>query len=324
LAYKVIISALFLVLGSYLVISQQMNIGQFVAAEIIVLLVINSVEKLIYSLDAVYDVLTALVKMGQVLDLELEIEEKTQIVLPENTPLEIDIERMSFWFPDKVNPIINNISLNIKPGEKLMILGKDGSGKSLLLHLLAGFYDEYKGQIQFNKIPLRKLNKNSLRSLIGDNLSSESIFRASILDNITLGSEKRNYTEIQRVIETFGLKSFILHAENGLDTMLEPEGQKLPRSVKAKLLLARAALCGASLVLLDDNFHRISEEDQTRILDYFLDREKTWTVIFNSNNILFANKFDRIIGLQLGEITGEATPSRLKSQTWFKNLIKPR
>jgi len=134
IGFKVLVTAGLLLIGGILVLNQQMNIGQFVAAEIIILLVISSVEKLITGLESVYDVLTSLEKIGQVVDKELE-PQKGDLIIDEETQLVVELKDVSY------KHILKDISLTLQPGENYVIQGPQGSGKTTLLRLIAGIFD---------------------------------------------------------------------------------------------------------------------------------------------------------------------------------------
>jgi len=137
IGFKLIVAAGLLVIGSILVFNQEMNIGQFVAAEIIILLIINSVEKLIKSLDSIYDVLTALEKIGYVTD--MEIENETGLCFEDEMDgMSVSVSDVKFSFPGSNKMILNSISFDVPKSESAIIMGSAGSGKSTLMTILAG------------------------------------------------------------------------------------------------------------------------------------------------------------------------------------------
>jgi ABC-type bacteriocin/lantibiotic exporter with double-glycine peptidase domain len=135
--FKVIITAGLLLIGGYLVLNQKMNIGQFVAAEIIILLVINSVEKIVVGLETLYDVLTAVEKIGQITDLETEdTTDVTADICYNNITLEA--ENIKYRFPDSPDNILNQVNLKIENEEKILLEGDNGSGKTTFMRILCG------------------------------------------------------------------------------------------------------------------------------------------------------------------------------------------
>ena len=166
IGFKVILAAGLLILGSVLVFENQMNIGQFVAAEIIIILIINSIEKLIQITDTIYDVLTALEKIGYVTDLTLDKPEGLKPILNKNG-MEVELVNLNFSYPNMANKLLNELSLSIPAGAKVTVKGESGSGKSTLLHIIGGLYEAQEGVILLNGVPVNNLNKEELYAQIG-------------------------------------------------------------------------------------------------------------------------------------------------------------
>ena len=153
IGFKVLVTAGLLLIGGLLVLNQEMNIGQFVAAEIIILLVISSVEKLTRSLETFYDLFTSLEKLGQVVDKDLE-EQQGEKPLNEEGEFYVELDRVSFGASKIGRNILDDISLKIAPKTRLLVLGANGSGKSTLLRLIAGLIQPDDGNIYlFGAIP---------------------------------------------------------------------------------------------------------------------------------------------------------------------------
>ncbi|WP_395053240.1 ATP-binding cassette domain-containing protein, partial [Flavobacterium sp.] len=144
IVFKVIITSGLLLIGGFLVLNQQMNIGQFVAAEIIILLVINSVEKIIIGLETFYDVLTSVEKIGQITDLEIEKFNNSDATICFNNMV-LETENLNFSFPDSTDLILENINLKIDSSEKIYLDGENGSGKTTLLRILSGLFKQTSG-----------------------------------------------------------------------------------------------------------------------------------------------------------------------------------
>jgi len=138
--FKVLITAAMLIVGSYLLINQQLNIGQFIAAEIVILLILNSVEKLIIHLDKVYDVLTSVEKLSKVIDQPVDEDGAIQLVR-KSAGISVYVHQLAFTY-DKLQ-ILKNISFRAEPGQKIAIMGDEGSGKSTLLRVLSGAYADF-------------------------------------------------------------------------------------------------------------------------------------------------------------------------------------
>lgn len=304
--FKVLVAAGLLVLGGILVMQQVINIGQFVAAEIIILLVINSVEKLVLSLENIYDVITAIEKLGQVMDIELDKEEGIKINEEKLTKgLKVDLKNIHFSYPPHVKQTLSNIHLQIEACSSVLILGPNGSGKTTLMHLIAGLYDSQEGIVSYNDLPKGNINITSLRSVIGDCMTRGELFEGSILENITMGRKDATFENAKWAIENLGLKDFIKSQSKGYDTIVDPQGKRFPLSVVEKILLARSIADKPKLLLLEDAFEHIDGIDKNNIIDFLLDKKNPWTIIAISNDPYLATKVDKIIRMERGKITEE-------------------
>jgi ABC-type bacteriocin/lantibiotic exporter with double-glycine peptidase domain len=302
--FKVIVATGLLAIGGILVMEQRMNIGQFVAAEIIILLVMNSVEKLILRMETIYDVLTALEKIGQVTDLELESSEGKSVARSEiNGGLSIQLENVSFTYPEYHKPTLQDLTLDIKSSERIMLTGENGAGKSTLLHILAALYDVQKGNISFDAIPKDNLDLSTLREVIGDYFAQEQLFEGSVLENLAMGRKAANFENIKWAVHKVGLEGFINSLPNGYDTILDPQGKRLPRSTMQKLLIARCIADQPKLILLEDAFEHLDEEDRSEIIDFLMDPANDWTIVAVSSNKYLASKVDRRVYLDDGRVS---------------------
>lgn len=313
--FKVIVATGLLAIGGVLVMNQVMNIGQFVAAEIIILLVISSVEKLIVSLDTIYDVLTAMEKIGQVTDLELEKSEGVNLLeeCPDNG-IAINLEKLNFSYPGSNNEVLKNIRLSIDCGERIMLAGPSGSGKSTLLHVLAGLYELEEGVISYQGFPLGNLNIETLRTSIGVCLAGEELFNATLLENITLGREGATFENVKWVINNLGLSDYIKRLSKGYETVIEPGGVTLPQSVIQKLLIARSIVDKPKIVLLEYSFEHLDEDDRNRTIDFLLDKSHGWTIVSASSNHYLAKNVDRIVIMNNGRIRQIGSYNEVKDE----------
>ena len=321
--FKTVITAALLLLGSILVIRNQISIGQFVAAEIVVILIMNSVEKLILSMDNIYDVLTGLEKIGFVTDLPLEKEKGISIgmINEKYKGIQIELDQVSFQYADANKPTLKEVSLNIQPGEKICIAGYNGSGKSTLMKLLGGLYTSYEGMITFDGIPLTQLNLRSLRKRVGTLRGEDEIFSGSILENITLGNESLSFQDIIETAKEIGLHHHINRLPNGYQTELIADGLNIPRSVRTKIILVRTLICQPDILLLDNFIPRLGQAEKQRIINFLTNKDKPWTIISISNNPEFAKKCDRTIVMQHGEIIANGPFSEIQNHKKVKAIF---
>ena len=299
--FKIIITASLLSIGGFLVLSQQMNIGQFVAAEIIILLVINSVEKIIIGLETFYDVLTSIEKIGQVTDLELE-----EDTITKNdtcyTNIVLETENIKFKFPDSKKEVLNTISLKIEQGEKIVLEGENGSGKTTLIRLLSGLLQPTSGSFYINDDTFRKINLKQYRSQIGSIINSETPFEGTILENITFKDASIPFEDIKWAIDGVQLSSFIKSLPKGLDTRIFPEGKQLSSSNAQKILLARSIIHRPKILFYEDPTDSMDEKVANEIIDFITSDANKWTIVVSSKNPYWKTKCSRKIIMQNGAI----------------------
>jgi len=323
IGFKTLITAALLLLGSLLVVENQINIGQFVAAEIVVLLVIAAVEKLILSMETIYDMLTALEKIGAVMDIPLD--KKGGIPFKEvdtGKGIAIELNNVSFNFNDKENYTLKNISMEIAPNEKICIAGYNRAGKSTLVRLITGFFHKYEGSITFNGIPVTNLNIRDLHNRIGEFSSDLDIFEGTILENIKLGYPDVTLKEIIKIAEMLRMDKFISQLSKGYQTHLLPGGKNIPGSVRNKIILARGLVTQPQLFTLEDTFGNMETEDKTRMIELLTGKQNNWTLIGISDDLEFAKKCDRILIMKEGEIIESGTFQEIQNSMHFRKVFK--
>lgn len=301
IAFKIIITAGLLLIGGYLVLNQQMNIGQFVAAEIIILLVINSVEKIIIGLETLYDVLTAVEKIGQITD--LKIENTTDVpneICYSNITLEV--EKLCYKFQDSNNFVLNTINFKLEPSEKIIIKGNNGSGKTTLIRILSGLLQPTSGTFFINDDTYRKINLDQYRSQISVIISGETPFEGTILENITFNNPNISQEDLKWAIDSVQLGEYIKSLPKGLDTKIYPEGKQLSSSNAQKILLARSIITKPKILFLEEPFDKMDDITANELIDFITDSNQKWALVITSKNPYWEKKCTRIIIMQEGEI----------------------
>ncbi len=296
--FKIIITAAMLIVGVYLLLNQQINIGQFIAADIVILAVISSVEKLIQTLDKAYDTLTAIEKLDKIKSAELESAGSEKITT--NNGIKIDFKNVSFSYPNGKS-VLNDINIDIKEGEKVLIVGNSGSGKSTLLRLLTGTFTNFTGSIRINNLAIGSYSIDSLRSNTGVLISQQDIFQGTIRDNVTMGDSSITNDDLYNITKVTGLETFIEELEIGFDTAIDPAGKKLPEKIKQGVLLARALLSKKSLMLLENPFDGL-EKDTIENVKVFMAKSENTTMLVTAASHSNDEIFDKIIYLENGSV----------------------
>jgi len=303
-AFRVIVATGLLLIGGILVMQQQMNIGQFVAAEIIILMVLSSVEKLIVSMEVIYDVLTSLEKIGEVTDMELD-SDKGEACMPgfDDAGMEVELNQAYFSYPQYKIFTLKGLDLRCEKGDKVCITGQNGSGKSTLLNVLAGLYKVQSGSITYNGMPAGNYSLESLYASIGYCLSQEQLFNGTVLENIALTRERATFENVQWAVEHIGLGDFIRQLPQGYNTPLDPEGRKLPRSIVQKMLLARSIADRPKLLLLEDALDHVEERERKQIINFLTSNDSQWTLVAVSDDPHMAGRCNKVAQMEDGKIS---------------------
>jgi ATP-binding cassette subfamily B protein len=308
IVFKLLISALMLIIGAALLIKQELNIGQFIAAEIVILLILSAVEKLILNLEVIYNILTGIEKLNKITDKKLEAQGSMSFSST-GKGIEIEVKNLNFKFEDN-RPLLQDVNFDIKAGSKICIMGDGGSGKSILLELIGGTLKNYDGIINLNNIPLHNLNQNEYRQNIGIFYNEQEIFDGTVLENICLGNEKITPSEIMNLAEMVEIKEFISLLPEGLHTQLQPTGKGLSTIIAKKILLLRAITNYPELLILDEPFELAGAESSKKIANYLIELKNT-TCMVVSGYVPFAQKADLIIWLEKGKIKHIGQPDKI-------------
>ncbi|MEI8110003.1 MAG: ABC transporter ATP-binding protein [Chitinophagia bacterium] len=278
IGFKTLITASMLIVGATLLVDQQINIGQFIAADLVIITIIGSVEKLLFSLDAFYEMFTSVEKMNDVVGAEKETEGTAELSNTNNAGIEVVFRNVNFAYPDG-ETVLHNIDFILNPGKIALLTGPSGSGKSSLFRLLTGAFKHFDGQVLIDGLPISNYRLSSLRKQTGVLLNQQDIFRGTLFENIAMGDPAIQIQEIMSVAAYTGLQSFIQSEEHGFDTILDPLGKRLPQSIRQRILLTRALLGKSRLLLLEEPFQQLSNDEKIKLIQYIRTERKATTII---------------------------------------------
>ena len=298
--FKVLVTLGLLLIGGLLVINQQMNIGQFVAAEIIILLLISSVEKVITGLESFYDVLTSLEKIGQVVDKQLENQEGED-PFKHRKGITVELNDVKYNSANG-EEILKGVSCSLSSKDRIHLTGASGSGKTTLLKIISGLIPSTSGALFINDISAKAVWPNMYRANIGQVLPGQTPFEGTILENIIFDKKDFDNEHLDEVLKQLGLLDFIKRQANGIHTVIHPEGQKIPITISKRILLARAILHEPRLLILKDPLEYFDDEEAKRIINYLASPERSWALIVSGNNPLWKQNCTRTILLDNGII----------------------
>ncbi|WKW13054.1 ATP-binding cassette domain-containing protein [Pseudogemmatithrix spongiicola] len=317
---KALITGSLLIIGSVLVIQGQITLGQFVAAELVVVTVLAGVEKLVDSLDEVYDLLTAVYKLGGVTDLPLE--PVGGLTLPDDgTGIAVKLQDVSYSYPAANRPALSGISLDVRPGGKVAITGSDGAGSSTVLGIVAGLLPHYGGVVQVGGITLRDVDPATLRDRIGLVLGPGEVFEGSVEENVSLGRAGISTADVMRALEAVGAADDVQALALGLRTPLASGGRGLPSTLRVRLLIARAIVARPRLIVLDEVLATVEPAARHELIQVLTGPNAPWTLFIVSHDPEVFASVETVLVLRDG-VTHAAKPWKdLASDIFVRELV---
>jgi len=300
ISFKIIIIATMLIVGSILLVNQQINIGQFIASDIVIILIINSIEKLIQSFDKVYDTLTSVEKLSKVVNAPIETD--GSVHLPNtNKGMQIDMKQVNFHYVDG-KLALKNINLHIPAGALVQLSGASGSGKSSFLRLLTGAFNNYSGNLLVDDMPIHNYVLADLRGQTGILFGRQEVFKGTLLENIAMGDDSITPQSILQLAEQIGFHTYINDLPNGLYTQIDPIGKRFSQKVRKDILLMRSLIGNSRLLLLEEPCSHRSEKEIQMLIEFLRNKKQNATIIITTEHEVMKHLFDMFIVLQNGEI----------------------
>lgn len=318
--FKTIVTGALLILGSVLVIQRQITLGQFVAAELVIVTVLAGTERVVASLADVYDLLTAVYKLGGVTDLRVEkvgglnVEADTRGVA-------VRLENLSYTYPTSVRPALQGISLRAAPGERIAITGADGSGASTLLAVLSGMLPGYTGTVQIDGITMRDLDPASLRARVGMMSSTNELFEGTVEENVALGRPGIGPAEVMRALARVGAAEAVQDLPLGLRTPVASAGRGVPSTLRVRLLVARAIVANPRLVLLDETLATVEPAARQELLTALTGPDAPWTLFFVTHAPEVLAACDRVLVLRDGDLQAFGTWKEVATDALVRELF---
>lgn len=321
IGFKTFITAAVLILGATLVQTNRLLLGQFVAAEVVIVTVLAGVEKLIGSLATVYDVLTSVDKAGHVADLPLETRGGLAPTHSRGHGIAVESKDLRYRYPNARSASVDGVSIRIAAGERVGIMGVDGSGRSTLLKLLGGLIDEYDGTIRFDGITLRDLDRPAMRARVGQMLSWNDLFDGTVEENVSVGRAHITPRDVRQALDDLQLTDEIQRLPQGMQTELTNGGRTLQAHLANKLLVAQGIVGAPRLVVLDDFFQNLDASSRALIIRLLTDRERPWTVIAVSHDPQLLAAFDRVLVVHEGRVLRDGTFAQLREDPVCQLLL---
>jgi subfamily B ATP-binding cassette protein MsbA len=295
--------------GGYSVIRGELTPGAFFSFMAALLLLYNPIRDLNKVNLEIQDGMAAAIRVFELLDTVSEIRDDTEAIPLPPISEGILFQKVNFKYDGE--PVLREISLSVKTGEVIALVGMSGAGKTSLVNLLPRFYDVEAGEILIDGHDIRKVTMKSLRNQIGLVTQQTILFNDTVLNNIAYGSLERSVQEIEEAARAANAHDFILRLPEGYDTIIGEQGVKLSGGERQRISIARALLKNAPILILDEATSSLDSDSETEV-QKALDRlMKGRTVFVIAHRLSTIRNAHRIIVLSEGKLVEEGTHEKL-------------
>ena len=302
--------------GAFFVLKSKLSIGQLAAF----LTYANQYTKPFNEISGVMtefqNSIACASRVFELMEEPMESEEGKEINLPEMIKGEVQFEQVSFSY-QKDQSLIEDFSLEVKPGEKIAIVGPTGSGKSTLINLLMRFYEVDKGNITIDGISIKDMTRQQLRQLFGMVLQETWLQSGTIRENLLLGNPNATDEEIQQVLMQCQLDKMIEKLPQGLETPLQRQGEDFSIGQRQLLSIARVMLSQPSMLILDEATSSIDTRTELKIQQAFQTLMEGKTSFIVAHRLSTIQNADKILVLKDGQVIEQGTHEELIARQGF-------
>lgn len=237
---------------------------------------------------------------------------------------EIEFKDVTFTYPNRNTPALNHLSLNIKAGETIALVGRSGAGKSTIANLLPRFHDLKQGEILIDSVDIKKYTLKSLRNQIGFVSQNVHLFNGTIADNIAYGEkEVYSHDEIIKAAQMANAMEFISKLEKGLDTEIGDNGVLLSGGQRQRIAIARVLLRNNPILIFDEATSALDNESERLVQEAIDVLQQNRTSIIIAHRLTTIEKADRILVIDEGQIIEEGTHQELiKTDGFYAHMHK--
>ncbi len=297
--------------GLLMVVYSDLSIGMMFAMFGYIWFIMTPVQDIL-SMQYAYTTATAALKRINKI-LSLQCEDNGEERLSNNEGVHIELKNMFFSYNIK-KPLLENISIDIRPKEKVALIGASGSGKTTLAQVIAGFYSKTKGDIKYNNISINVLDRNSLRNEIFLVLQMPILFNNTLRFNITMGDESISDEEIFRALEIAQLKDTVLQMSDKLDTLVGKHGIRLSGGQRQRLSIARMIISNPSVVIFDESTSALDVHTEAKLFSALIPILENKTVITIAHRLSTVKNANKIYVLDNGKIVQSGTHEELEEE----------
>lgn len=319
LMYVVVIVA-----GGIFMIRGLISPADLVAYTMYVTTLLATIRRIIEFAEQFQRGMTGIERFTELMDANIDIFDEEGAVPLHDVDGQIAFRHVSFEYPDDHTPVLSDINITIKPGEKVALVGPSGGGKTTLCNLIPRFYDPTEGEILIDGQNIRRVTLQSLRSSVGVVQQDVYLFSGSVYENIAYGRPGASHEEVIRAAKLAGAHEFIESLKDGYDTYVGERGVKLSGGQKQRISIARVFLKNPKVLLLDEATAALDNESEHLVsesLDKLAADRTTLTIAHRLTTIRGA---DRILVLSGSRIVEEGNHEALmKNRGFITSCILP-
>lgn len=296
--------------GGKLVESGQMTSGMLVAISFYIGFIFNPAVRVVDFNNTLQWAVAAMDRVFQTLDTRPDVEDKPDAVTLRTIEREIVFDNVTFWYVEG-KPAVQDVTLRVKHGQIIAIVGHSGAGKTTLMNLLMRFYDPQQGRILIDGLDLQDIKLESLRRHVSMVAQENVLFSVSIMENVKYGNRDATDEQAIAACKAADLHDFIMSLPDGYETMIGEEGIKLSGGQKQRLALARALVCDPKVLILDDVTSALDGETEARVQDALKQVMKGRTTFIITHRLSSVVDADRIAVMDEGRIVDSGTHEEL-------------
>jgi ATP-binding cassette, subfamily C, bacteriocin exporter len=299
--------------GSIQVINGEMTIGQLLTFNALLVYFLSPIKNIINLQLSVQTAVVSAERLSEILDLEVEKDSnESKKISPKKLPSEIKFKNVKFRYGTRA-PVLNDINIHIKKGERVAIVGESGSGKTTLAKLLLNFYDIEEGEIIFGDYNIKDINRDILRQNIGYIPQNTFLFNGTIEENLKLGNDNATLEEIIEVCKKTTVHDFVNNMPCRYNSYLSENGANLSGGQRQRIALARALIKNPDVLIMDEATSNLDSHTEKTIEKLIKNNFKDITMIIIAHRLSTIRSCDRIYVMENGYISESGTHEELIS-----------
>ena len=296
--------------GSYLIVNGTITSGNFVSFITALVMLYTPIKGIGKNFNNVQISFLAIERVMDILDMDPAVKDRADARVLKQIEKGITFDDVTFEYVPGT-PVLKNVSLNVRAGSTVAVVGNSGGGKTTLVNLLPRFYDVKSGAVKIDGQDIRSLTMESLRDKIAVVFQDNFLFEGTIRDNITLGKENASDEEIAAALKMAYLDDFVAGLENGVDTEIGERGALLSGGQRQRLAIARAFIKNAPIVILDEATSALDNKSEAVVQKAIDNLMQDRTVFVIAHRLSTVQNADKIVVVNDGQIVEEGTHDEL-------------